>query len=202
MKKFLIIFLIIICLILLFFHFFLWHINKELDKFDSKLIEIEKKAREILIINKITLSLKEIKNNVPERTEKKSYNQDSIAITIYSNCIKYDLWNSLVLKQIKIESNWNPSAISPKGAKGLMQIMPVTASIYSGLFFEGKNFDLFNPYKNIALGTKILSDNISLYGLKGGLACYNGGSKQAHLYAQNRACKETRKYINQILEDL
>ena len=126
----------------------------------------------------------------------------NLTMSIYENSIKYDLDWRIILSVIKTESSWDSLAKSPKGAKGLMQIMPIMAQVYSSLYFNGKEFNLYNLTDNLNIGSRILYDNISVYGLEKGLACYNGGPKQARLYAENRACKETTNYVIKILENL
>jgi len=194
MNRYIIIFLVILIGLLLFFEVFLWRIEIELDKFERRLTTLESMAGEIYCINSINSSRSDIMKKI---------NNDSLATTLLENSLKYNIDYDLLIKIITIESSWNSKAISPKGAIGLMQIMPETAEIYSSLFFEGKKFDLFNPKDNIILGTRILYDNIQIYReINLALACYNGGPKQVKLYAQNRACKETGNYINKILEEL
>jgi soluble lytic murein transglycosylase-like protein len=56
----------------------------------------------------------------------------------------------LIAALIDVESRWNPRAVSNKGAKGLMQLMPATAKRYGA-------FDPFNPEQNIAAGTRYVT---------------------------------------------
>jgi len=85
----------------------------------------------------------------------------------------------LIAAVIKTESNFRPRAVSPEGARGLMQIMPQTGEAVAREIGE-KNFtseQLFDPKTNILLGTRYLADlnhefqnNTVL-----ALAAYNGG---------------------------
>ena len=81
---------------------------------------------------------------------------------------------SLALAVAKVESNFNPSALSNKGAVGVMQIMPRTAL----LEYNVARYKLFNPEINIKLGIDFLDSLIKKY--KGNidiaLSHYNGGS--------------------------
>ena len=70
---------------------------------------------------------------------------------------KYSIDNSLVLAIIKTESNFNVDAVSPKGAVGLMQLMPTTAKWISDLNgIKYSEEDLFVAEKNIAIGITYL----------------------------------------------
>ena len=70
---------------------------------------------------------------------------------------------------IVVESSADSEAVSPKGALGLTQIMP---NIWK---YDKKT--LKNPYKNIEVGSSILSYYVKKHGLKGGLSAYNSGQK-------------------------
>lgn len=78
---------------------------------------------------------------------------------------------SLLAKVIDVESNGNPNAVSPKGAGGVMQIMPATAKEL-GL----SNKDRFNPAKAIPAGARYLGQQITKYGEVLGTAAYNAGA--------------------------
>ncbi|BCB96115.1 lytic transglycosylase [Dissulfurispira thermophila] len=100
----------------------------------------------------------------------------------------------LVKAVIKVESNWNPNAVSPKGAQGLMQLMPSTASIM------GIN-DPFNPDANIEGGVRYLkyllrkfNGNISL-----ALAAYNAGPKLVERIKSVPPIPETITYVKQVI---
>ncbi len=81
---------------------------------------------------------------------------------------------SLAMAVAKVESNFRANAISPKGAIGVMQIMPRTALLEFGV----KRKDLFNPKINIKIGIKFLDNLIKAYKGDIGVALshYNGGS--------------------------
>ena len=146
--------------------------------------------------------LEEIQKEIELINENLPKGHKNLTMAIYENSIKYDLNWKIILSVIETESSWDSLAESPKGAKGLMQVMPTMSQIYSSLYFNGKEFNLYNPMDNINIGSRIIYDNISVYGLEKGLACYNGGPKQARLYAEDKACKETTNYVTKILENL
>lgn len=79
----------------------------------------------------------------------------------------------LVKAVIKVESEWNPRAVSKKGALGLMQVMPATAKDFG---MPNKPEDLFNPIQNVNTGCRILKGYIlRTGGVKEGLNRYSGG---------------------------
>lgn len=88
----------------------------------------------------------------------------------------------LLTALIVVESSARHNAISPKGAMGLMQIMPFFAS--NGLQ------ELEDPYKNIELGAEILKNYIRQYGLIGGLRAYNSGPYNQHTEASLKYAKK------------
>lgn len=74
---------------------------------------------------------------------------------------------NLVEATMFAESNGNPNAVSPKGATGLMQLMPETA--------KELGVDPRDPYQNIEGGVRYLKQQIDKHGVVGGLAAYNAG---------------------------
>ncbi len=86
-----------------------------------------------------------------------------------------DYDRDLIISVIAIESEGNPSARSPVGARGLMQLMPGTAK-----YFGVK--DLSDPFQNILAGTKYLKELENQYGFKSSdeaLIAYNMGPARA-----------------------
>lgn len=90
------------------------------------------------------------------------------AVQRYSSL--YELPPYLVIAVIIVESSGRPDAVSPKGAIGLMQVMPYMAK---ELGYVG---DLFSIDTNIRLGTFILADNIQRWGLQEGLERFFWGT--------------------------
>lgn len=96
---------------------------------------------------------------------------------------------------ITVESGYNARALSPKGAAGLMQLMPDTASRYAVR-------NVWDPHQNLRGGARYLRDLMTLFGsdLALALAAYNAG-EAAVLQAGNKVppYAETRSYVPRVL---
>jgi len=98
----------------------------------------------------------------------------------------------LVDSVIRVESNYNPNAVSPKGAEGLMQLMPPTAQML------GVN-DSFDPAENIEAGVKYLKYLEDLYkDDRLALAAYNAGPAAVDRFKQIPPYPETQKYVEKV----
>ncbi|ABO50123.1 Lytic transglycosylase, catalytic [Desulforamulus reducens MI-1] len=108
----------------------------------------------------------------------------------------------LVAAVIKTESNFNPRATSPKGARGLMQIMPDTANWISQQIGSGplKSENLLYPETSISLGTWYLSDLFSEFKNDPVLviAAYNAGRGNVTHWLNEQHWTGERKTIDQI----
>ena len=107
---------------------------------------------------------------------------------------KYDVDHALVKAVIKAESNFNSKAVSRKGAKGLMQLMPKTAS---SLRVE----DCFHPEDNIDGGVRYLRYLMNVYdgNLPLTLAAYNAGEKAVARYRGIPPYAETKTYVRRVM---
>ena len=113
---------------------------------------------------------------------------------IVAAAARYNLDPDLIHSVIAIESNFNPKAISPKNARGLMQLMPLTAQRLGVQ-------DSFNPEQNIEGGTHYLSDLLRKYknNLTLALAAYNAGPDTVDKYGHRvPPYLETMKYVQRI----
>jgi soluble lytic murein transglycosylase-like protein len=105
----------------------------------------------------------------------------------------YQLDPSLIHSIISTESDFNPKAVSPKGARGLMQLMPATAARL------GVN-NSFDPEQNIRGGVKHfrwLMDNFN-NDLSLSLAAYNAGENLVQRLGRVPEIKETREYVKKV----
>jgi soluble lytic murein transglycosylase-like protein len=102
----------------------------------------------------------------------------------------------LVKSVMLVESGFNPSAISRKGARGLMQLMPDTAAEHGVAMTE-----IHDPQRNIAAGTRHLSRLLAYYGgdLVKSLAAYNAGEKAVDRYDGVPPYDETQLYVRKTL---
>lgn len=134
----------------------------------------------------------------------------AIANEISNAAMKYEnLDVDLICATITHESafTWDPEITSPKGALGLMQVMPATGQFLAAVeevAWASPEQVLYDPVLNIRLGSRYLSSLIEMYEIDGGLAAYNGGGKRAEMWlAQNRAhgvlYEETQNYVPAVL---
>jgi soluble lytic murein transglycosylase-like protein len=103
----------------------------------------------------------------------------------------------LIASVIRAESGFNPSAVSRKGAQGLMQLMPQTAA---SLGVQ----NAMDPADNVEGGTRYLRDLLDRYhnDLLKTLAAYNAGPQSVEQYHGVPPYRETRAYITRIIQDL
>jgi len=108
---------------------------------------------------------------------------------------RYQVDPSLIKAIIMVESSYNPKAISRRGAKGLMQLMPRTAKALG----VG---DSFNPEQNINAGVRHFKGLLSRFkgDVRLALAAYNAGSRKVRKYQGVPPFKATHYYIQKVLE--
>jgi len=141
----------------------------------------------------------EIKNELVQSTEdffikyrpfiSKKVSDTLLALIIFKS-LEAEIEPALILSIIKAESNFNPLAVSKKGAIGLMQINPIWCET-----FKVKRENLFDPETNLEIGCKILKINLnSVNTLENALALYNWG----RIRKDGRLPKETKNYIKRV----
>jgi soluble lytic murein transglycosylase-like protein len=108
---------------------------------------------------------------------------------------RYRLDPALVLAVVGVESGFRPSAVSPKGAQGLMQLMPRTAAALGVA-------DPLDPEQNLDAGVRHLESLLKLYNgdLTRALAAYNAGSGAVERHGGVPPYRETRAYVKRVLE--
>lgn len=110
----------------------------------------------------------------------------------------FDVDEAVVFSVINIESHFKPDAVSPKGAVGLMQVMPSTAqSLATSL--EHENFDLKKPEDNILLGTYYISRMCERFDdMHTALAAYNAGPTNVSNWLKNSQYSDDGKTLKKI----
>lgn len=109
---------------------------------------------------------------------------------------RHGLPRELIHGVAKAESGYRQDAVSPKGALGVMQLMPATAAALGA--------DPTDPEQNIEAGTRLLSDLLVKYNGSPSLAlaAYNAGSGAVDRHGDVPPYRETRTYVERVLRDL
>jgi hypothetical protein len=109
---------------------------------------------------------------------------------------RYRLDPDLVSSVIKAESDFKVHAVSPKGAQGLMQLMPGTAS-------QLGVSNTFDPQANVEGGTRYLRELMEKYNfdIVTALAAYNAGPQRVEKFGGVPPYYETRAYVARIVKD-
>jgi soluble lytic murein transglycosylase-like protein len=126
-------------------------------------------------------------------TARKGFNQQEIDAAIDAAAARHNVDANLVRALVKVESNFNPNAVSRKGAMGLMQLMPQTARSLNVT-------NPFNPEENIDAGVRHLKHLLESYGgnVQLSLAAYNAGQGAVARSAGIPRFGETQNYVRRI----
>jgi len=121
----------------------------------------------------------------------------AIADAVERAAAQHSLPPELIHSVIKVESNYNPVAVSSKGALGLMQLIPSTARRFGVL-------DAFDPADNIQGGAKYLRYLLDLFGgdYPLALAAYNAGEGAVAKYGTVPPYPETQNYLRLVAHQL
>jgi soluble lytic murein transglycosylase-like protein len=124
-----------------------------------------------------------------------SFSQSDIDGSIERAAARHNVDPNLVRSVIKVESNFNPNAVSRKGAMGLMQLMPATARSLNVS-------NPFDPQQNVDAGVRHLKKLLENYrgDVRLSLAAYNAGSKAVARSAGVPRFAETRNYVRRITD--
>jgi hypothetical protein len=106
---------------------------------------------------------------------------------------RYSVDADLILSVIAAESNFDPKAVSKKNARGLMQLLPETATRFGVQ-------NIFDPQENIDAGTHYLRDLLQRYNndLALALAAYNAGPERVQQFGRVPPYAETASYIRRV----
>ena len=121
--------------------------------------------------------------------------RETVADLIGEASRRFGLPASWIAEVMQVESRGHASAVSPKGAVGLMQVMPRT---YAALAFRhGLGPDPWNPRDNVMAGAAYLREMFDRYGTAGMLAAYNAGPGrwEDHLSGARPLPDETIRYL-------
>jgi soluble lytic murein transglycosylase-like protein len=120
----------------------------------------------------------------------------SVRELVTDAALRYGLPPELVHGVAQAESGYQTSAVSPKGAVGVMQLMPDTARKFDA--------DPLNPVQNIDAGTRLLRELLLRYegsenGVRRALAAYNAGEGAVERYRGVPPFRETQGYVERVI---
>lgn len=122
-------------------------------------------------------------------------NLEELRVLAAETARRHGLDPALVLAVAAVESAFQPKAVSPKGAQGLMQLMPGTAA-------ELGVQDAFDPADNLDGGSRYLAALLAQYGgdVSKALAAYNAGAGAVKRHNGIPPYRETRDYVKKVLK--
>ncbi|MDZ7579882.1 MAG: lytic transglycosylase domain-containing protein [Deltaproteobacteria bacterium] len=132
---------------------------------------------------------------MPPRNFPKFKHEHTFQPIIAAASARYDVDTAMIKAIIRAESGYNPLAVSPMGARGLMQLMPLTAE---SLGVD----DIFDPAQNINAGVRYFKKLMKLFkqDVSLALAAYNAGIQRVQEYNGIPPFSTTQIYIKKVLE--
>ncbi len=127
--------------------------------------------------------------------EKMRRNKERLAPIIESVAKNLRLHPGLLHAMVRVESAYDPNAVSKKGAQGLMQLMPATARRYGVL-------DSHDPKQNLEAGARYLNDLLVMFefDIRLALAAYNAGENAVIKYGRTiPPFPETLNYVDKVM---
>ncbi len=117
----------------------------------------------------------------------------AIDAVVSANAAAYSIDPALVRSIVEAESGFDPRAISPAGARGLMQLMPETARSLGVV-------DAYDPSENVRGGTRYLRGLLDRFGdVRLAVAAYNAGPSAVERFGGVPPFPETQRYVRRVL---
>jgi len=156
-----------------------------------------KEGDHYVITNQPAQGSKPVPDRPPQRRLRSTLPATPYDAFIERVAAEHGLSPDLIKSVAMVESAFDPHAVSPKGAQGLMQLMPVTARQYGVR-------DAFDPLENLRAGTQHLRSLLDEFGgdLTLALAAYNAGATAVRQHGGVPDYRETREYVRRVHESM
>jgi soluble lytic murein transglycosylase-like protein len=152
-------------------------------------LQLEGGTTEVPAEDVVRIEPEEVFSPIPATDDGKAPFHDAIQAA----ASRYNVDAELITSVIAVESNFNPKAVSRRNARGLMQLLPETASRLGVR-------DIFDPKENIDAGTRYLREQLQRYNnnLALALAAYNAGPERIQAYGRVPPFTETISYVRRV----